>query len=1302
MTQRGEAAPPRLGLAELESLAAGPPVPSAAWWITHQACEHLFAAVARTDPRNGLSLAQPLGHLLQALRHAGAGALRPFPADRLWRAADFAAGPLARLLQHHRHRILRSHVELPLHRAREVDARSVAWLIAQPGRTVREKLASRQRMLAVQREESADTMENRMLAVFALQFARRAEARLAQADAYDGGDGDDARRERLAQVLELCHKRMPRSDLGELPVGERIRPNNVLLGDPLYSRVYRAWQWLREEEAALDDCWPAALERARVALFWLTAARLSVLPNITFCDMPARVTDGIVPGVELLCMVSGRPEWLREPELHLLVDSPRPGRLPQLLRLALKGEGLLVRFAKIEGEGALRSAQGNGMRFALRRSAGAPSRGRGVPVQVQGGELELDSFADLGGLSQLAERVVASVGRLCGLDTRSNAMATACAPIEVAPPATVHGPAALVIGSDSILVSNGSALRLSSMPWAAAYDLPEREPAEWLEGRRGRVAGLCQPAVHCIDEVLTAPPGSEPASLAMTARLVAAASASELGLAPSARLAWTMPDTGDALSQRTLRSAMHGVFPNAVPVWRSVAAAMGWLGENLDAAKTGDEVVVIDTEFSSATITLLVARHDEALASRMPGSAGLYWERKPPFPETEETGQLGWPNVLHAYARQLVARSAGATLAPARCDALAAQLVNGGALAALLASVGQPLLARTAGEADFDVLGIRHDAVLFNDLVCDWMEKLKQLGADLVRGERGKRLRRRVLVAGGPLETETRRSHVATVARSNPDKGYAFARLAGTGEELFLHVSALAPAVLPGIGAMVACNVGTGAKGKAAIDARVIGDAEYWCRSNLIPVSSRQIAAGAHAVALRQAAQCISWREWLPDLLLEVVRNGHVAHVPLLGEARLVDPVPGSTVQFTAASRFVMRAGQPGYALPVSEAGDSSRSAGWDLRIQSGLLPLAQDAPVSIEVRHVYGAQVSYRLTLRPEGAGAPFAALEAQPVAQAAISAPALDPAWFALPRLDGGRAERLCRSLEKLMGSGATSLEDLLKSFRPEERSWAGHPAVTASARQLLAYLSRQPASSLGEQIERTLVQVAVDGAQEQHGPLIAELDAEAGDTEAVPQLLRLMGLAVGAGGGWQAGVLDRLMQRQVRYGALESFNPGYRAAAVRALSRAVWREPALAASLSSRPGATAWLAADCMRSLASLLPRVPHEANGANEEVLQKVRMRYVGPYVHACELLLGLCMKAGREGPLCTASEPATALARLIRQLDARFYSLGLLEQRWWLVPALDVPTDLKNLSRVAYALSEQLAPGTAQALVGVLE
>ncbi len=130
--------PPFSGLDTIEAVAASE-IPSleGSWWISHQVSEHIFSIVTRRDPRTGDSLPQSLIDLLEGLSTISNIGLRPFPHDRLFVAAQFSSEPMARLLDHHRHRIIRTHEQLPFHSIREVDARSLTWLARQPGRNIR-------------------------------------------------------------------------------------------------------------------------------------------------------------------------------------------------------------------------------------------------------------------------------------------------------------------------------------------------------------------------------------------------------------------------------------------------------------------------------------------------------------------------------------------------------------------------------------------------------------------------------------------------------------------------------------------------------------------------------------------------------------------------------------------------------------------------------------------------------------------------------------------------------------------------------------------------------------------------------------------------------------------------------------------------------------------------------------------------------------------------------------------------------------------------------------------------------------
>jgi hypothetical protein len=366
------------------------------------------------------------------------------------------------------------------------------------------------------------------------------------------------------------------------------------------------------------------------------------------------------------------------------------------------------------------------------------------------------------------------------------------------------------------------------------------------------------------------------------------------------------------------------------------------------------------------------------------------------------------------------------------------------------------------------------------------------------------------------------------------------------------------------------------------------------------------------------------------------------------------------------------------------------------LHVQSHLLPLAQSLPVAAGVRHVYGADTSYALFLQPQAA-ASFAQLEAHPQSRTLRPAPPLAEARCAAPGWEARQVAGFAHDVAEFAGKGTDTLADLLNRYRPEERSWAAGQAL-AAGRRLAAHLATTRATSLADEIDRMAVHVALGDAGADDVARIAALDDAAAGTDAVRNLLRLVGLAVGDGGGWRADLLDRLLGHVARHGAYETFDPSRRAAAVRALARAVWRDPALVAALAARPGMAAWLAADCMRSLGSMLARVPWEAD---EEVRGNVQRRFAKPFMEACELLLALCTGPVRDGPLEPGSDTAVALARLVRLLDARMHALAI-RRGWWLTTSAQPPAALAQMSPLVYVLGEQLAPGTAEALLWLSE
>jgi hypothetical protein len=161
--------------------------------------------------------------------------------------------PTLDLLDRTPRRILRRVQRMvPLGRVQEVDRKAMAWLIRQPGETIAERAGDRQRIQAVAREESFNTLENRVV----LSYARMADA---VARDYCGRHGIAARAPRVERVRRFggrC-KKLER-DLRARRVSEAgvdVTPNFVLQNDARYHAVWHAWQQLLRRWRTLDELW---------------------------------------------------------------------------------------------------------------------------------------------------------------------------------------------------------------------------------------------------------------------------------------------------------------------------------------------------------------------------------------------------------------------------------------------------------------------------------------------------------------------------------------------------------------------------------------------------------------------------------------------------------------------------------------------------------------------------------------------------------------------------------------------------------------------------------------------------------------------------------------------------------------------------------------------------------------------------------------------------------------------------------------------------------------------------------------
>lgn len=140
----------------------------------------------------------------------------------------------------------------PVHRIQQMDSACLSWYVRQPGRTPVEKAGSRQALLAVVREETIDTPENRVFKDFLQRSVQAAEVYLTANRNLSGSTryGEVSRYGRgCAALLRLPTFATVRSLPG------LAKPNYVLTSDQRYRRVWDAYQALLHRQNEVDEAW---------------------------------------------------------------------------------------------------------------------------------------------------------------------------------------------------------------------------------------------------------------------------------------------------------------------------------------------------------------------------------------------------------------------------------------------------------------------------------------------------------------------------------------------------------------------------------------------------------------------------------------------------------------------------------------------------------------------------------------------------------------------------------------------------------------------------------------------------------------------------------------------------------------------------------------------------------------------------------------------------------------------------------------------------------------------------------------
>ena len=198
--------------------------------------------------------------------------------DRIYRIVSHTKEAVLAIMEHPRDKILREHAMLPIHAAREVDSNSVRWLSRQPGRTLREKLSGKPYMKAVRRRSSVDTAENRLLRAFLFRLEQILIERQNVLSAAT---------EETCEELRISRQRWFRTeDAAEIGAWENLPPNNTLLQDKRYRKVWDGWLWLQAIDEQITGDGKRVHRDILSVIYWNTLSLLNVSGRFRTVQQP--------------------------------------------------------------------------------------------------------------------------------------------------------------------------------------------------------------------------------------------------------------------------------------------------------------------------------------------------------------------------------------------------------------------------------------------------------------------------------------------------------------------------------------------------------------------------------------------------------------------------------------------------------------------------------------------------------------------------------------------------------------------------------------------------------------------------------------------------------------------------------------------------------------------------------------------------------------------------------------------------------------------------------------------------------
>lgn len=252
--------------------------------ITLQTIEHMFNSMVKRDPLNNSLQPITLDEMTHQLKpYANVLAKRPIPFDDWHQLYLYAKKSIEHITSTPSSKLIKETAYIQPNQLKTPRTKTMNWIANKPGRNIREKLAGR-KVLAEKSVFVVDTKENKVFVRVMKQLAKQFKNRMAYSVAqgkYDTQLMDEQRIEEMKRFLSF-YKKVRFSDLGDLDVSKPItEPNNKLISDKHYAPIWRLYNELNNRKYKSEQKIQYLLQRFENIFMLYVVQRLNELQDLT-------------------------------------------------------------------------------------------------------------------------------------------------------------------------------------------------------------------------------------------------------------------------------------------------------------------------------------------------------------------------------------------------------------------------------------------------------------------------------------------------------------------------------------------------------------------------------------------------------------------------------------------------------------------------------------------------------------------------------------------------------------------------------------------------------------------------------------------------------------------------------------------------------------------------------------------------------------------------------------------------------------------------------------------------------------